>query len=56
MNSAEAAFKATDSRTGRLLAESVDKRVGDMVVSNAAQVKWGDAEAAMDYCVAPASN
>jgi hypothetical protein len=47
--SAEAAFKATDSSTGQLLAESVDKRVGGMAVSNAAQVQWGDAEAAMDY-------
>ena len=47
--SAEAAFKATDSSTGQLLAESVDKRIGGMAVSTAAQVQWGDAEAAMDY-------
>jgi hypothetical protein len=47
--SAEAAFKATDSTTGQLLAESIDKRVGGMAVSSAAQVQWGDAEAAMDY-------
>jgi Protein of unknown function (DUF3313) len=47
--SAEAAFKATDSSTGQLLAESVDKRIGGMAVKNAAQVQWGDAEAAMDY-------
>ncbi len=47
--SAEAAFKATDSSTGQLLAESVDKRVGGMAVSSAAQVKWGDAQNAMDY-------
>jgi hypothetical protein len=47
--SAEAAFKATDSSTGQLLAESVDKRVGGMAVSNAAQMQWGDAEAGMDY-------
>lgn len=47
--SAEAAFKATDSSTGQLLAESVDKRVGGMAMSGAAQVKWGDAESAMDY-------
>lgn len=47
--SAEAAFKATDSSTGQLLAESVDKRIGGMAVSNAAQIQWGDAEAAMDY-------
>jgi len=47
--SAEAALKATDSGTGQLLAESVDKRVGGMAVSNAARVQWGDADAAMDY-------
>jgi hypothetical protein len=47
--SAEAAFKATDSVTGQLLAESVDKRIGGMAVANAAQIQWGDAEAAMDY-------
>jgi Protein of unknown function (DUF3313) len=47
--SAEAAFKATDSSTGQLLAESVDKRIGGMAVKNAAQVQWGDAEAALDY-------
>ncbi len=47
--SAEAAFKATDASSGQLLAESVDKRIGGMAVSNAAQVQWGDAEAAMDY-------
>jgi Protein of unknown function (DUF3313) len=47
--SAEAAFKATDSTSGQLLAESVDKRVGGMAVSSAAQVQWGDAEAAMDH-------
>lgn len=47
--SGEAAFKATDSTTGQLLAESVDKRLGGMAVKNAAQIQWGDAEAAMDY-------
>jgi Protein of unknown function (DUF3313) len=47
--SAEAAFKATDSTTGQLLAESVDRRIGGMAVSGAAQIQWGDAEAAMDY-------
>jgi hypothetical protein len=47
--SAEAAFKATDSVTGQLLGESVDRRIGGMAVSGAAQVQWGDAEAAMDY-------
>lgn len=47
--SAEAAFKATDSVTGQLLAESVDKRIGGMAVAGAAQIQWGDAESAMDY-------
>ena len=47
--SAEAAFKATDSTSNTLLAESVDKRIGGMAVANAAQIQWGDAEAAMDY-------
>jgi hypothetical protein len=47
--SAEAAFKATDSVSGQLLAESVDKREGGMAVSQAAQMQWGDAESAMDY-------
>jgi uncharacterized protein DUF3313 len=47
--SAEAAFKATDSTTGQLLAESVDKRYGGMAVAGAAQIQWGDAESAMDY-------
>jgi hypothetical protein len=32
-----------------LLAESVDKRIGGMAVKEAAQIQWGDAEAAMDY-------
>jgi Protein of unknown function (DUF3313) len=47
--SAEAAFKATDSTTGQLLAESVDRRIGGMAVKEAAQIQWGDAEAAMYY-------
>jgi hypothetical protein len=29
--------------------ESVDKRIGGMAVKEAAQIQWGDAEAAMDY-------
>ncbi|HUY19442.1 MAG TPA: DUF3313 domain-containing protein [Candidatus Binataceae bacterium] len=47
--SAEAAFKATDSVSGQLLAESVDKRYGGMAMKGAAQIQWGDAESAMDY-------
>jgi hypothetical protein len=47
--SAEAAFMVTDSSTGQLLAEAVDKRVGGMALKDAAPVRWGDAKAAMDY-------
>ncbi len=47
--SAEVALKVTDSVSGQLLAESVDKRSGGMAVEQAAQVQWGDAESAMDY-------
>jgi len=46
--SAEVAVKFTDSVTGQLLGESVDKRQGGMAVSQAAQVEWGDAESAMN--------
>jgi hypothetical protein len=55
--SAEAAFKATDSSSGTLLAESVDKRIGGMAVANAAQIQWGDAEAAMiiGRCISPSA-
>jgi len=47
--SAEAALEVTDSMSGQLLAESVDERVGGMALSAAAQMQWGDAEAAMNY-------
>jgi hypothetical protein len=47
--SAEAAFKATDSVTGQLVAEAVDKRIGGMGLSAAAGLQWADAENAMDY-------
>lgn len=47
--SAEAALEVRDSTTGQLLAESVDERVGGMALSAAAQMQWGDAEAAMNY-------
>jgi len=47
--SAEAVLKVTDSTTGQLLAESVDKRVGGMALSAADQIQWADAEAAMNY-------
>ncbi len=46
--SAEVALKATDSRTGELLAAALDKRSGGGSLRQAAQWKWGDAEAAMD--------
>ncbi len=47
--SAEAAGKISDGVNSQLLAESVDERVGGMAVSQAAQIRWGDAESAMDY-------
>ena len=46
--SAEVALKVTDSRTGQLLAAALDKRSGGGAIQQAAQWKWGDAEAAMD--------
>jgi hypothetical protein len=47
--SAEAAFMVTDSSTGQLLAEAVDKRIGGMAINDVAQMRWSDAEAAMNY-------
>jgi|SRR5579871_2043960 Protein of unknown function (DUF3313) len=46
---AEAVVKVTDGQTGQLLAASADKRQGGMAISQAAQWKWGDAEAVEDY-------
>lgn len=44
---AEAEAKMTDSVTGQLLGEWVDKRVGGGNIKTAAQWEWGDAENAM---------
>lgn len=44
---AEAEAKMTDSVTGQLLGEWVDKRVGGGSIKTAAQWRWGDAENAM---------
>ena len=49
VGSAEAEMKATDSLSGELLAEAVDKRAGGMGLKGAASFKWGDAQNAMDY-------
>ena len=44
---AEAEAKMTDSVTGQLMGEWVDKRVGGGNIKTAAQWQWGDAENAM---------
>jgi len=44
---AQAEAKMTDSVTGQLLGEWVDKRVGGGSIKTAAQWEWGDAENAM---------
>ncbi len=49
VGSAEAEMKATDSVTGDLLAEAVDKQAGGMALKNAASFQWGDAQNAMNY-------
>jgi hypothetical protein len=47
--SAEIALKVTDSRTGQLLAAAIDRRGGGGDISQAAQWKWGDAQAVIDH-------
>ena len=49
VGSAEAMMKATDAETGQLLVAAIDKRVGGIAVSSAAQWQWGDAQNAMNY-------
>lgn len=49
VGSAEAEMKVTDSVSGELLAEAVDKQAGGMALKGAASFKWGDAQNAMDY-------
>jgi hypothetical protein len=46
--SAEVALKATDSRTGQLLAAGLDRRSGGGAIQQAAVWQWGDAKAALD--------
>jgi hypothetical protein len=47
IGAAEAEAKMTDSVTGQLLGEWIDKRVGGGSIKTAAQWEWGDAENAM---------
>lgn len=49
VGSAEAEMKLTDSVTGQMLAEAVDKQAGGMGLKAAASFEWGDAQNAMDY-------
>jgi hypothetical protein len=49
VGSAEAEMKASDSLSGELLAEAVDKRAGGMGLKSAASFQWGDAQNSMDY-------
>ena len=49
VGSAEAEMKVTDSVSGELLAEAVDKQSGGMGLKGAASFQWGDAQNAMDY-------
>ncbi len=49
VGSAEAEMKVTDSVSGELLAEAVDKQAGGMGIKGAASFQWGDAQNAMDY-------
>jgi hypothetical protein len=56
VGSATAEAKITDSVTGEILAEFVDKRLGGGSVKAAAQWQWGDAENAMDTWAENAAN
>ena len=47
IGSAEAEAKMTDSQTGQLMGEWVDKRVGGGSIKTAAQWEWGDVENVM---------
>jgi hypothetical protein len=46
--SVEVALKATDARTGELLAAAIDRRGGGGGLQQATVWQWGDAEAAID--------
>jgi hypothetical protein len=54
--SAELAIKATDAKTGELLAAAIDRRSGGGAVQQAAQWQWGDAQAALDFWAQRASD
>lgn len=45
---AQAEFRATDSVTGKVLAEGVDKRIGGGAFQTGFQWQWGDAENAIN--------
>jgi len=49
VGSAEAEMMMTDSVSGEVLAEAVDKQAGGMGLKGAASFQWGDAENAMDF-------
>ncbi len=49
VGSAEAEMKLTDSVSGELLGEAIDKQAGGMGLKGAASFQWGDAQNAMDY-------
>src|SRR5713226_9768384 len=49
VGSAEAEMIVTDSQTGDVLAEAVDRRSGGMGIKGAASFQWGDAKNAIDY-------
>lgn len=49
VGSATCQGQVTDSVTGKILAEWIDKREGGLALSTALQWKWGDAENAIDH-------
>jgi hypothetical protein len=49
VGSAEAEMIVTDSETGDVLAEAVDRRSGGMGIKGAASFQWGDAKNGIDY-------
>jgi Protein of unknown function (DUF3313) len=49
VGSASCEGQVTDSVSGDVLAEWIDKREGGLAISSALQWKWGDAENAMTY-------
>ncbi len=49
VGSARAEDKITDFKSGEVLAEAVDERMGGNALETAATWKWEDAERSMDY-------